>query len=188
MTTGLIDFRAAVKFMQSRRWACVYADTKGLVLVRPDSAKFREAVKSDLKGVWFPDEDSRTLSRALLSHFMFGRIEPEVEDGLKSAAKRDPWPNYYTLITWGMAGVGSCFDRNTVQYLVSEALRLNGTDPARDKAGGQVLESLVRIYGILQENAVQCGEPEIGLRFQKLKNSAQNDYDRLRKSFLGRFL
>jgi len=187
LTTGIIDFQAALRLMQSRRWVCLYADPKGIVLARPDSARFRTAVQSGLTGLWFPDEDSRTLSRALLSHFMFGRIAPEVVDELKAVVKRNPWPNYYTLLTWGMDRPAACFHQSTVEYLVSEALRLSAIDTSSDRARAAALESLVRIYGILEENAVGCGEPEIGLRFQRLKISAQNQYDRLRNWFLGRF-
>jgi len=188
MSTEIIDLQAALRLMKSKRWVCVYADPKGLVLARPDSARFGEAVKSGLQGLWFPDEESRTLSRALLSHYLLGRIDPEVVDELKAVVKRNPWPNYYPLIVWGMDRVGSCFKRSTVDYLVSEALRLSGTDPFRNRQGAHSLESLVRIYGILGENAVKCGQPEIALRFKKLRNSAQDQYDRLRERFLGRFL
>lgn len=188
MTTEIIDFQVALKLMQSKRWVCLYADPRGIVLVRPDSARFREAVKSGLQGLWFPDEESRTLSRALLSHFMFGRIDPEVVEELKAVVKRNPWPNYYPLLVWGMENRGgSCFKHSTVDYLISEALRLSGTDPSGDRLGADALESLTRIYGILQENAVRCGQSKIALRFQKLKESVQNDYDRLRDKFLGRF-
>jgi len=188
LTTGIIDFQAGLRLMQSRRWVCLYADPKGIVLVRPDSARFREAVQSGLTGLWFPDDDSRILSRALLSHFMFGRIAPGVVDQLKAVVKRSPWPNYYALLTWGMDRAGACFQQSTVEYLVSEALRLSAIYTSRDRAGAAALESLVRIYGILEENAARCGEPENALRFRNLKISAQNQYDRLWDRFLGRFL
>jgi len=189
LTTEVIDFHAAVKLMSSKRWACLYADTKGLVLVRPDSARFGQAVNSGLSGLWFPDEESKTLSRALLSHYMFGRIEPEVVEELKAVVKRDPWPNYYPLLVWGMDQAGSsCFKQGTVDFLVSEALRLDRAEQSSDIPDARAMESLVKIYGILEQNAAKCGQLEIGLRFKTLKDSAQNSRDRLRDKFLGRFL
>ena len=110
-----------------------------------------------------------------------------VVEELKAAVKRNPWPNYYPLIVWGMDRTGSCFNRSTVNYLLSEALRLSRMKPSHHRQEADALDSLTRIYGILEENAVRCSQSEIALRLGRLKSSAQNDYDRLRDQYLGRF-
>jgi hypothetical protein len=187
LTTDPIDLQAALNLMRSKQWACVYADPKSILLVRPDSERFKRAIQSDLSGLWFPDHESRTLSRALLSHFLYGRIPPEVEEDLKSAARRNPWPNFYPLIVWGIDQDGQCYKPATVKYLISEVARLNEVDPYSDRKGAQAMESLVRIYEILQANALRCGNVEQAREFGRLKEDYQRKYDQLKDEFLGRF-
>ncbi|MBI5250435.1 MAG: hypothetical protein HY912_13155 [Desulfomonile tiedjei] len=187
VTTNPIDLQAAIRLMRSRKWACIYADPDSILMVRTDSARFKEALQTDLKGLWFPDEESRTLSRALLSYFLYGRIQPETLEDLKAVARSNPWPDLYVLIVWGMDENGSCFNARTVNYLVTEASRLSEIDPLRDKRGAQILESLTRIHEILQLNAFRCGDPEIAGRFESLKEDSQRKYEHLRARFLGRF-
>lgn len=187
LTTNPIDLQTAIRFMQSRKWACIYADPDAILLVRADSDRFQQALKTGLKGLWFPSEESRTLSRAFLSHFMYGHVPHDIVKDLEAVAKSNPWPNSYTLIVWGLEKSGSCFKQETVEYLVSEAPRLNGIDPIKAKRGAQVLESQVRIYEILQMNALKCGKPEAVLGFERLREGAQRKYDQLKDRFLGRF-
>ena len=73
------------------------------------------------------------------------------------------------------------------QDLLSEAARLSGVDPTKEKRGAQVLESLVRIYEILRMNALECGKPEADLGFDRLREDAQRKYDQLKDRFPGRF-
>jgi hypothetical protein len=187
LTTNPIDLQAAINFMQSRKWACIYADPDAILLVRSDSGKFKDALQSELNGLWFPDEDSRILSTALLSHFVYGSMSPDTLKGLKAAVAANPWPNYYTLIVWGMDSGSACFKYDTFNYMVSEALRLGAIDFGSEKRGASALESLVRIYEILQMNALKCGEEESALKFNRLKNDYQLKYDQLKDKFLGRF-
>lgn len=187
LTTDAIDLEAAIKLMRSRKWACIYADPQSILLVRADSERFKEAIRSDLNGLWFPDEESRTLSRAFLSHFLHGRIPPEVVEHLKADVRRNPWPNFYPIIVWGIDTDGSCYKSQTVNYLISEAVRLNEIDPYRDRRGAWALESLVRIYEILQANALHCGQVERARGFERLKADYQRKYDQLRDQYLGRF-
>ena len=175
LTTNPIDLQAAIRFMQSRKWACIYADPDALLLVRADSDRFQEAVKTGLKGLRFPSEESRSLSRAFLYHFMHGYVPQDIVEDLEVVAKSNPWPNLYTLIVLGLEKSGSCFRQETVTYLLSEAARLSGVDPTKEKRGAQVLESLVRIYEILRMNALECGNIEADLGFDRLREDAQRN-------------
>jgi hypothetical protein len=186
LATTPIDFDLAMKLMATRKWACVYADPWSLVLVRPDSEKFRNIVNSDLEGLWFPDSDIKVLSKSFLSYFLRGSIPPDLVDALKRLVLRDPRPDYYGMIRLGLEGTATCFKPETVKYLVSEAVRLSKINPQEPNKGGEALESLVRIFEILEENAMKCGNPAVASEFRSRKQAFQAAYDELRNKYTGR--
>jgi hypothetical protein len=186
LATTPIDFDLAMKLLATRKWACVYADPWALVLVRPDSEEFRNVVNSDLEGLWFPDSDTKVLSQSFLSYFLRGSMSPDLVEALKRLAVRDPRPNYYSLICLGLERGATCFKPETVKYLISEALRLSKIDPQEPNRGGQALESLVRIFEILEENAMKCGNAAVASEFRRRKQSSQAAYDGLRNKYTGK--
>jgi hypothetical protein len=187
LATTPIDFDLAAPLMASRKWACVYADAWALVLVRADSDTFRNMADSDFKRVWFPDGDTEVLSRSILSLYLNGRISDDLVEALKLMVLSDPRPNSYGFICLGMDNAASCFKPETVRYLVSEAVRLSRIHPHEANKGGQVLESLVRIYEILEENAMKCGNPVMAAKSRSLKETYQAAYQELRNTYTGSF-
>jgi hypothetical protein len=175
-----------MKLLATRQWACVYADPWALVLVRPDSEEFRNVLNSDLEGLWFPDSDTKILSQSFLSYFLRGSMSPELVDALKRLAVGDPRPNYYSLICLGLEQGATCFKTETVTYLISEAVRLSRIDPQAANRGGQTLESLVRIFEILEQNATRCGNAALASEFRSRKEAFQAAYDEFRNKYTGK--
>ncbi len=146
LSTGPIDFELATRLMQSKRWACLYTDPYAILLVRSDAPRFRNMLETaHLKGLRFPDAPTRTLSEATLSHFLLGKIRPDLVNALKEQALRAPWPNYYALICWGSDDPRKCFMRETTGFLVSEANRLSKVSPFFSNGAEQVTESLTTL-------------------------------------------
>jgi hypothetical protein len=164
----------------------VYADPWSLVLVRPDSAEFKNVVDSDLSDFWFPSSDAKVLSQSFLSYFTRGTIPPDLVEALKQLVLRDPRPNYYSLISLGLGAGVTCFTPETVKYLVSEAVRISKIDPQQANRGGQALESIVRIFEILELNATKCGNAELSSEFRRRKEVCQAAYDELRNKYTGK--
>ncbi len=186
LSTGPIDFELATKLMQSKRWACVYTDPYAILLVRSDAPRFRTMLKkADLDGLRFPDAITRTLSEATLSHFLLDRIRPELVTALKDDARQAPWPDYYALICWGSDDPRKCFMPATTGFLVSEAQRLSQISPFFSNGAEQITDSLTRLYEILEQNALRCGNPVFANTFHALKRSSQARYEQIRHYYLG---
>lgn len=186
LATTPIDFELATHLMASRKWACVYADPWTLVLVRPDSDTFRNMVNSGFQYVWFPDADTRVLSSSILSLYLHGHISGDLVQSLKKMVLHDPRPNFYSLICLGLENAATCFKPETVRFLVSEAVRLSGIDPHEAHKGGHVVESIVRIYEILEENAVKCGNAALAAKWRSMKGAYQSVYQGLWNTYMGR--
>ena len=187
LATTPIDFELAMKLLKTRTWACVYADAWSLVLVRTDSERFR-GMGGTLEGLWFPDSDTKILSDAMSSYFLENRIRPDVLESLKRLVMRDPRPDVYSLICLGMEnGSGeACFRKETVDFLLSEATRLSKSDPGGTLQQGQVLESLVRIYEILEDNAGRCGDRHRFPEYRAARMFFQDKYQALVGRYTGR--
>jgi hypothetical protein len=186
LSTDPVDFALATKLMQSQKWACLYTDPYSLLLVRSDAPRFQSMLKTArLDALHFPDAAIRTLSEATLSHFLLGTIRPDLVNALKDEALRAPWPNYYTLICWGMDDPRKCFMQSTTGFLASEANRLSKINPLFPNGAEQITESLTRIYEILAENGMRCEDPVRASTFNGLMGMSSARYRQLRHYYLG---
>ena len=186
LSTGPIDFELATTLMQSKKWACVYADPYALLLVRSDAPRFRTMLQSGrLDSLSFPDNATKNLSEATLSLFLLGRIRPDLVNALKEQCLNAPWPNVYTLICWGIDDPRNCFTPETTSFLVSEVNRLSQISPLFPNGAEQVTESLTRLYEILGANAMRCRDPIRAHTFFALKESSSARYRRIRHHYLG---
>jgi hypothetical protein len=185
LTTDPIDFDLAVRLMQSKKWISLYADFNSVVLVRSDSPRWSTAGESqEPEGIWFPNEETRLLTRAFRSYFRAGRVPPELVPELQEAAHKNPHPNYYSFIVSGMDLVAACFKPSTVECLSSEAALLDRIDP-RSPGGGLVTESLEKIYAILEAHAHICGDAGSAERFGAMKTLYRARLRELRRRYLG---
>ncbi len=185
LTTEPFDFELAVRLMLSKKWVCLYADLNSVLLVRSDSPLLRTAAGSQMPdGLWFPNAETHLLTRAIRSYFEVGRVPAEMVPELQEAVKTNPSPNYYSFIVSGMDRVGSCFAASTVDYLTSEAGRLSQVDPG-SPGGGTVTESLEKIFGILEANALICGDAGAAARLAALKAVYRDRLRELRHRYLG---
>jgi hypothetical protein len=187
LTTEPTDFDCAVSLMQTKKWACIYADENSLVLVRADSPLLRKlSASDDGDRLWYPNAETKALSRAYLTHFMLGHIPPSLVSRLKAMAREKPVPNHYGFIASGMDNDRGCFKPETVRYLTNEAARLSATVPRDSRTGRSVSESLERIYEILQANALRCGDAEAERRFALLRRVVQRENEGKRNRYLGK--
>jgi hypothetical protein len=186
LTTGPIDFELATHLMQSKTWACLYADPYALLLVRSQSPRFRNMIeRGSPMTLWYPDMATRVYSQATRSSFLQGRVGSELVNALKEQCAKSPWPNYYSLICWGGDGPRRCFDHATTSFLVSEVNRLSHTSPFFSNGAEQVTDSLTRLYEILEQNTLRCGDPTRAKAFEALKESSMARYHRIRQYYLG---
>jgi hypothetical protein len=184
LASSLFDVELAVKLMNTTTWACIFANSKGLVLVRKDSDIFEAAKRSKWKTIEFPDESTRNVTRAMSSRFLDGKISQEEISGLKKVVLEDPRPNYYALICFGLEPSGECFQEETVRYLESEGRRLHEKLLHSDYSAN-VLESLIKIQEILEENAEHCRQPAAALAARVFRIQYTREYNDLRKRYLG---
>jgi hypothetical protein len=163
LTSDEIDFDAAVRLMNGKKWVCLYSDLSSFVLVRADGPYGERAAKN-FDGLVFPDESSAVLTRAVYSHFLHGKVEAGLEEGLKKIARTNPRPNLYVYILSAMGNGPGCLRPESQRYLSEEATRLSAL-PINASGSGQVLESLENIYGILATNARVCGNKDAETAF-----------------------
>ncbi len=187
LTTEPTDFDCAVYLMQTKKWACIYADESSLVLMRADSGPIRNlSASDDGDGLWYPNAETKALSRAYLTHFMLGHIPRSLVSRLKALAREKPVPNYYGFISSGKDNDRGCFKPETVRYLINEAARLSAMVPGTSRTGRLAGESLERIYEILEANALRCGAAEVAKRFELMKDEIRSANQRIRDRYLGR--
>jgi hypothetical protein len=186
LSTGPIDFERATSLMQSRKWACVYADPYAMLLVRSDDLRFRSMLeRGRLDALRYPDKATRILSEATLSHFLLGKIRPDLVTALKEQCLKDPWPNYYSLICWGTDDPRACFAPATTSFLVSEVNRLSQISPLFSNGAEQITDSLTRLNEILEQNALRCRDAPRARAFEALKESTMARYRHIRQYYLG---
>lgn len=186
LTTGPIDFELATTLMQSKKWACVYADPYAMLLVRADDPRFKSMLKTaKLDSLKYPDTASRVLSEATLSYYLLGKIRPDLVNALKEQCVKAPWPNYYSLICGGTDNPRTCFSSPTTSFLVSEVNRLAQISPYVPNGAEQMTDSLTRLYEILEQNALRCSDPIRAQTFEALKQSSMARYRQIHEYYLG---
>lgn len=187
LTTEPTDFDCALYLMQTKKWGCIYADENSLVLKRADSGPVRKLLISDNgDGLWYPNAETKALSRAYLTQFMLGHIPRSLVSQLQVLAHEKPVPNYYGFIASGIDNNRGCFKPQTVRYLTNEAVRLSSMGSGDSRKIRLARESVDRIYEILQANALRCGDAETERHFALLRSGVQRENERKRNLYLGK--
>lgn len=185
-TSDEIEFDAAVRLMNGKKWVCLYSDLSSFVLVRVDGP-YGERIAKGFEGLVFPDESSAILTRAVYSYFFHGRVEAGLEEGLRKVARANPRPNLYVYIVSAMENGPGRLKAATERYLLDEAGRLSAI---RIDAPGYaaVLESLENIYGMLATNAHICGNGAAETAFSVERIKYRRIYSKLRERYYAHLL
>ncbi len=180
------DFRAATLLMATRRWGCIYKDDEVIVLARSDSERFGPIIRSAaLDRLTYSRPQTRVVSTAILRQFMEGAIPAELLASLRQIVLTDPEPNLYSLITFAMNGQNQCLNAAWTDYLVSQAEHLSAKDFMVANGAKTVLESLVRVYTILDTNQKVCRPRGASDRYEKMKKKWEAELARVREKYLG---
>ncbi len=186
LSTDPYEFALAMVLLESRRWGCIYQDDYSMVLVRNGSARFGEMVKTaNLSGLKFPDKETRNRTEAIQSWYGLGKVKPDLVQRLKQMVLTRPSPNYYVLICRGMDDPARCFQASTTDFLLGEAARLSKISPLYRHGAREITESLVKIFGILAENSIRCGNRPASLQFGARRDSFEQAYQNLSWYYLG---
>ena len=181
-----IEFNLGMILMGTKKWACIYYDLETLLLVRSDSDNFGSYVREGrLPPLWYPDENSRMLSRAVLEYFMTGKISDKVTTYLKHATRETPHPNIYGLIYLSGRTARGCMKQATKGYFFSEGKRLASLDPLTPHKGRDILLSLIRILSLLDQDERACLPMKGPVPYGQLINNIKQRLKQLEKVYLG---
>jgi hypothetical protein len=165
----------AIELMKTRRWACSYNDKRCIVLVRPDSERFRANCESgNLQDLWFGNQQTRVLSEATLNYFMKGMIDAPILEQLRLEVERTPDDFTYTLIVYAMNGSSRCLNAPSREFLLEQAKKLTNIDAHFSPGLRNRVRALVKILSMLEfdEEACRRGTRSRDYRVQRARWTA----------------
>jgi hypothetical protein len=170
---------------KSERWDIVYVDRYALIFVR-NRRRIRNVadVSAMLDGLWYPDEFSRTVTRAYLEFYAVGSVSRGVEVRLKDLALKTPEGIIFNAIYLAESDGKGCLNQETRRYFFGELKRLSGMDFMRADGVNTVLGSMTQIFGIMALDQRLCGNGQPAPDFEELRAGVLKTAMRIRREFL----
>ncbi len=180
-SSDIIDFDAAMFFAKSKMWSCIYADPHSLVLVKAESDEHHK-----FPSLEYPSDGVRLLTQAINSHLKNSEFSSDMIKGLINLAAADPRPNLYSLIVLGTQKSNQCMNSQIKSFLLTEVDRLRKMDAGKTWDGIQIVDSLARIFEILEVDALCLKNARESQLFAMGKKHWEDAANRMRNHYGGR--
>jgi hypothetical protein len=106
--------------------------------------------------------------------------------GLINLAAADPRPNLYSLIVLGTQKSNQCMNSQIKSFLLTEVDRLRKMDAGKTWDGIQIVDSLARIFEILEVDALCLKNARESQLFAMGKKHWEDAANRMRNHYGGR--
>lgn len=179
-------FTLAAILMESGKWVCIYKDQYLVILAKADPLLFHFTEDPDrLDSLWYGRPETRVVSQAFFAQFKKGSIEPPLLKELEHSLRKRPDPEAYELLAAAMQGNSRCLNKETKEFLDSEAAGLASVGPS---VPGGVLthcQSALKLLRFLEANEATCGSPKGVERYRSTRAQLVGIMNRVKDRYGG---